>query len=47
MVVKRLQPTTIVVYGATPEKYFKKYKNAGIRIVQFDSNYATSHKEVV
>ena len=37
----------IVVYGAAPEKYFKKYEDAGIRIEQFDSNYATSHKEVV
>ena len=36
-----------MVYGAAPEKYFKKYEDAGIRIVQFDSNYATSHKEVV
>ena len=25
VVVKRLQPTTIVIYGAAPEKYFKKY----------------------
>ena len=45
VVVKRLQPVSIVVYGAAPEKYFKKYEDAGIRIVQFDSNYATSHKE--
>ena len=47
VVVKRLQPSMIVVYGAAPEKYFKKYEDAGIRIEQFDSNYATSHKEVV
>ena len=47
VVVKRVQPVAIVVYGAAPEKYFNKYKDAGIRIVQFDSNYATSHKEVV
>lgn len=47
VVVKRLQPKAIVVYGAAPEKYFKKYSDAGIKIVQFDSNFATSHKEVV
>ena len=47
VVVKRLQPSTIVVYGVAPEKYFKKYKDAGIEIVQFDSDFATSHKEVV
>ena len=40
VVVKRLQPVAIVVYGAAPERYFKKYEDAGIRIVQFDSNYA-------
>lgn len=47
VVVKKLQPVAIVVYGAAPEKYFKKYIDAGIRIVQFDSSYATSHMEVV
>ena len=47
VVVKKLQPVAVVVYGAAPEKYFKKYIDAGIRIVQFDSSYATSHKEVV
>ena len=47
VVVNRLKPSAIVVYGCTPEKYFKKYADAGIRIVQFDSDYATSRKEVV
>lgn len=47
VIVKRLQPKVIIVYGATPEKYFKKYIDAGIQLIQFDSNYATSHKEVV
>lgn len=47
IIVNRLEPTVIVVYGAAPEKYFKKYEKLGIQIVQFDSNYATSHKEVV
>lgn len=45
LVIRRLKPSTIVIYGSAPEKYFKKYRDAGIRIVQFDSNYATSHKE--
>ena len=40
MVVKRLQPVAIVIYGVAPEKYFKKYKDAGIEIVQFDSDFA-------
>lgn len=47
IIVNRLEPIVIVVYGAAPEKYFKKYEKLGIQIVQFDSNYATSHKEVV
>ena len=47
VVVNRLQPTTIVIYGSAPQKYFKKYEDAGIKIVQFDSSFATSHKEVV
>lgn len=46
VVVKRLEPSTIVVYGAAPEKYFKKYIDKGIIIIQFDSTYATSRKEV-
>ena len=46
-VVFILEPQVIIVYGAAPDKYFKKYKDAGIRIIQFDSDYATSHKEVV
>ena len=47
VVVNRLKPSAIVVYGSAPDKYFKKYADAGIRIVQFDSDYATSRKEVV
>lgn len=46
-VVKCLQPSTIVVYGSVPDSIFKKYADAGIEIVRFESNYATSHKEVV
>ena len=47
VVVKILQPTTIVVYGSAPKSIFAKYEEAGIQIIQFDSNYATAHKEVV
>lgn len=45
-VVRILQPSAIVVYGSAPDAIFAKYKDAGVRIVQFDSDYATSHKEV-
>lgn len=47
VVVNTLKPVAVVIYGAAPDKYFKKYKVAGIHIIQFDSDFATSHKEVV
>ncbi len=43
-IIKTLEPRVIIVYGSAPDKYFKKYKDAGIRIVQFDSDFATSHR---
>lgn len=46
VVVRILQPTAIVVYGTAPESVFGKYIKQGIRIVQFDSDYAVSHREV-
>ena len=46
VVVKTLQPSAIVIYGAAPEEIFGKYRAKGIRIVQFDNDYFTSHKEV-
>ncbi len=47
VVVKRLKPTVIVIYGSAPEKYFSKYKEMGVQVVAFESDYAASHKEVV
>lgn len=47
VVIRRLEPTVIVVYGAAPDYIFKKYEDAGIKIVKFSSEYAVSHKEVV
>lgn len=44
--VQQLQPQTIIVYGAAPDFIFGKYKEMGIRIIQFDSEYAVSHKVV-
>lgn len=46
-IVRILEPRIIIIYGAAPDKYFKKYKDAGIQILQFDSNFATSHREAV
>jgi len=47
VIVKILHPTVIVVYGAAPDAIFAKYRAMGIQIVQFDSDYASSHREVV
>ena len=44
VVVKRLEPETIVVYGSAPDAVFGKYRDAGIHIVQFDSETANAHK---
>ena len=46
-VVKKLKPKTIVVYGATPNAIFDKYKNAGIEILQFDSDCMVAHQKAV
>lgn len=43
-IVKKLKPKTIVVYGATPDYIFEKYKKQGIRILQCNSETAKAHK---
>ena len=44
--VKRLSPKTIIVYGATPDDIFKTYKDAGIEIISFESEFSKSRKQV-
>lgn len=44
--VKELSPHTIIVYGATPNLLFEKYKEQGIQIIQFDSEFSVFHKAV-
>ena len=46
-VVNRLKPKTIIVYGTAPDAIFSKYKEAGITILQFDSDYMVAHKKAV
>lgn len=47
-VVRTLKPKTIIVYGAAPDSIFEQYRQDGIQVLQFDSDYMTSHrKEVV
>lgn len=45
-VVEHLGPTTIVVYGAALDSIFGRYRDQGIKIVQFDSDFAASHRDV-
>ena len=44
--VKRLSPKTIVVYGTAPDDIFKPYKDSGINIIPFESEFSKSRKQV-
>lgn len=44
VVVRRLRPRTIVVYGSCPDSVFGKYREDGITIVSFESEFAMAHK---
>lgn len=46
-VIRKLQPKTIIVYGTAPDDIFSKYSSAGIRILQFDSDYMIAHRKAV
>ena len=44
--IDKLEPSTIVVYGAAPDKIFTPYKEKGIEVLQFDSDFMRSRKAV-
>lgn len=44
--VKRLSPKTIIVYGAAPDDIFKQYKDMGIHIIAFESEFSKTRKQV-
>lgn len=44
--VRRLSPRTIIVYGAAPDDIFKKYQDASINIMPFESEFSKSRKQV-
>lgn len=46
-IIKSLAPKTIIVYGTAPDEIFGKYSNAGITVLQFDSDYMTAHRKAV
>ncbi len=44
--VKRLSPKTIIVYGRAPDSIFKPYRDMGINIIAFESEFSKSRKQV-
>lgn len=45
-VINKLEPSTLVVYGTAPDKIFLPYKEKGIEVLQFDSDFMKSRKAV-
>ena len=45
--VKRLSPKTIIVYGSAPDDIFKKYRDMGINILPFESEFSKSRRQVI
>ena len=46
VLVENLSPKNIVVYGRAPDKIFKIYRNMGINIIVFESEFSKSIKQV-
>ncbi|MBR2404550.1 MAG: DUF4417 domain-containing protein [Clostridia bacterium] len=44
--VQRLSPKTIIIYGSAPDSIFKPYKDMGINILAFESEFSKSRKLV-
>ena len=45
--VNRLSPKTIIVYGSAPDNIFKKYRDQGINIITFKSDFSETRRQVV
>ena len=45
--VQRLSPKTIIVYGSAPVSIFEPYKDMGINIIAFESEFSKSRKQVI
>ena len=46
VVVNRIQPKVIVVYGFVPDDIFAQYKDQGIEIIHFDSEFNRAMKSL-
>lgn len=42
-VIEKLKPERIIVYGKAPDDIFSCYRESGISILQFDSDYSLAH----
>ena len=42
--VQRLSPKAIIVYGSAPDSIFKPYKDMGINLLAFESEFSKSRK---
>lgn len=47
VMIDRLEPTAIVVYGYTPKDIFEPIEERGIKIIQFDNQIVASRKKEV
>ncbi len=46
-VIRRLRPDVVVVYGKAPDNIFDKYRQSGIVIRQFESDFGVAHRKEV
>lgn len=44
--VKRLTPHTIIIYGKAPDRFFKKHKDNGINIIEYESQTSKAFNKV-
>ena len=45
VVIRKLKPITIVIYGSAPESIFSKYKEKNIQIISFESEFSKAMKQ--
>ena len=46
-VMETLRPQRLIVYGSAPDDIFSAYRDSGISILQFDSEFAACHRKAV
>ena len=46
-VIRQIRPDAVVVYGKASDVIFDKYRNSGIAIKQFESDFGLAHRRAV